>query len=86
MRRNALREDPTLDNLIAAARAMEMADRQAKNRLVLFLNHVSTKLVKEEKLKQRKTLTNLLKVQRKLVLVVVVHGHTQQDILVQLSE
>ena len=30
MRRKALREDPTLDNLIAAARAMEMADRQAK--------------------------------------------------------
>ena len=30
LRRKALREDPTLDNLIAAARAMEMADCQAK--------------------------------------------------------
>ena len=30
LRRKALRENPTLDNLIAAARAMEMADLQAK--------------------------------------------------------
>ena len=30
MRRKALREDPTLDNLRVAARAMETADRQAK--------------------------------------------------------
>ena len=30
LRRKALREDPTLNNFIAAARAMEMADRQAK--------------------------------------------------------
>ena len=29
LRRKALREDPTLDKLIAAARAMEVADRQA---------------------------------------------------------
>ena len=31
---------------------------------MLFLNHVSTKLVEEEKLKQRKTLTNLFSTEK----------------------
>ena len=93
LRRKASREDPTLDNLIAAARATEMADRQAKTMEDANVMRVRTKsksvsAVSEScvnKVSQRgKAKTK--KVQRKLVLVVVVHGHTQQDVLVQLSE
>ena len=70
-----------------------MADRQAKTMVDASVMRVRTKsksvsAVSEscvKKISQKKTLTNLLKVQRKLVSVVVVHGRTQQDVLVQLE-